>query len=116
MWKCPQLVYHDDSSKMTTFEMEFEFQEKEEVTQTQIRRVWGLRNHWNTLFGQKFVHRDRSVTGRFVMMQHPSVHNLWPDAMNTFSESFKDLMIVLLIICLSLRHEFLMNDTDCRKN
>ena len=54
MWKCPQLVCHDllhvvRSSKMTTFEMEFEFQEKEEVARTQIRRVWGLRNHWNTL-------------------------------------------------------------------
>jgi hypothetical protein len=27
---------------MTTFEVEFEFREKEEVTQTQIRRVWGF--------------------------------------------------------------------------
>jgi len=30
--------------------------------------------------------------------------------MNPFSESFKDLMIVLFINCLSLRHEFLMNN------
>jgi hypothetical protein len=34
MWKCPQLVCHDlldvvHSSKMTTFEIEFEFGEKE---------------------------------------------------------------------------------------
>jgi len=34
MWKCPQLVCHDlldvvHSSKMTTFEVEFEFREKE---------------------------------------------------------------------------------------
>ena len=45
------------------------------------------------------------------MMQHPSVRNLWPDMMNPFSESFKDLAIVLFINCLSLRHEFLMNTT-----
>jgi hypothetical protein len=36
-WKCPQLVCHDlldvvHSSKMMTFEAEFEFWEKEEVT------------------------------------------------------------------------------------
>jgi len=48
------------------------------------------------------------MTGSVVMMQHPSVHNLWLDTMNPFSESFKDLMIVLFN-CLSLRHEFLMN-------
>jgi hypothetical protein len=34
MWKCPQLICHDlldvvHSSKMTTFEVEFEFREKE---------------------------------------------------------------------------------------
>ena len=56
LWKCPQLICHDHldvvhHSKMTTFEVEFEFWEKEEVTRTQIRRVWGLWNHWNTLFG-----------------------------------------------------------------
>jgi hypothetical protein len=46
MWKCPQLLCHDlsdvvHSSKMTTFEVEFEFLEKEEVTWTQIRQAWG---------------------------------------------------------------------------
>jgi len=44
-------------------------------------------------------------------MQHPSVRNLWPDMMNPFSESFTDLTMVLFIKCLSLRHEFLMNNT-----
>ena len=61
-------------------------------------------------FGQNFVHGDGSVTGSIVVMQHPSVRNLWPDTMNPFSESFKDLRIVLFINCLSLRHEFLMNN------
>jgi hypothetical protein len=42
---CPQLVCHDlsdvvHSSKITTFEVEFVFWEKKEVTRTQIRRVW----------------------------------------------------------------------------
>jgi hypothetical protein len=55
MWKYHQLVCHDlldvvHISKMMTYEVEFEFQEKEEVIQTQIRQVWGLWNHWNTLF------------------------------------------------------------------
>ena len=104
MWKCPQLFCRDrldvvHSSKMTTFEVEFEFREKEEVTQTQIRRVWGLRNHWNTLLSRKFVHGDGSVTGSVVVMQHPSVRNLWPDTMHPFPESFKDLTAVLLINC-----------------
>ena len=116
MWKCPQLVCHDlldvaHSSKMTTFEVESEFQEKEKVTETQIRQVWGLQDHWNNLFGQKFIHRDDSVTGSTVVMQYPSACSLWPDTMNPFSESFKDLMIVLLINCLSLRHESFMNNT-----
>ena len=64
----------------------------------------------NYFFGQKFVHGDGIVTGSIVVMQHPSVCNLWPDTMNPFSESFKDLTIVLFINCLSWRHEFLMNN------
>ena len=47
---------------MTTFDMEFEFGEKEEVIRTQIRQVWRQRNHWNTLFGQKYVHGDGIAT------------------------------------------------------
>ena len=85
--------------------------EKEEVTRTQIRRLRGLRSHWNTLLGQKFVHGDGSVTGNVVVMQHPSVSNLWPETMNPFSVSFKDLTIVLSVNSLSLGHEFLMNNT-----
>ena len=117
MWKCHQLVCHDlsdvvHSSKMTNCEVEFEFTEKQEVTRTQIRRVWGLRNHWNTIFGQKFVHGDGSVTGSVVVWQHPSARNLWPDTMNPFSESFKEPTIVLLLNCLSLKHQFLMNNTS----
>ena len=46
-----------------------------------------------------------------VVMQQPCVHNLWPDTMNPFSESFKDLTIVLFINCLYLRRKFLMNNT-----
>jgi len=73
MWKCPQLDCHVlsdavHSSKTTTFEVEFEFREKEEVTRTQIRRLRGLRSHWNTLFGQKSVHGYGSVTGSTVVM------------------------------------------------
>jgi hypothetical protein len=42
MWKCHELVCHDlldvvHSFKLTTFGVEFVFQENEEVTQTQIR-------------------------------------------------------------------------------
>ena len=61
-------------------------------------------------FGQKFVQGDGSVTGSAVVMQHPSVRNCWPDTTNPFSELFKDLMIILFINCLSLRHEFLMSN------
>jgi len=116
MCKCPQLVCHDlldvvHSSKMTTFEEGFEFWEKEEVTRTQVRRKCGLRNHWITLLGQKFQHGDSGMTGSVVMMQHPSVPNVWPDTMNPFSDSFQELTIVLFINCLSLRHEFLTNNT-----
>jgi len=50
------------------------------------------------------------VTGSIVVMQHPSARNLWPDMMNPFYESFKDLTMVLFINCLYLRHEFLMNN------
>ena len=64
-----------------------------------------------TLFGQTFFHGDDSVTGRVVVMQHPSIRNLWPDRMKPFAESFKGLTTVLLINCLSLRNEFLMNKT-----
>jgi len=71
----------------------------------------GLRNHWNAFLVKKFFHGDGSVTGSVVVMQHPSVRNLWPDMKNPFSESFKKHTIVLFIDCLFLRHEFLMNKT-----
>jgi hypothetical protein len=69
MRECPQLVCHDllvvvHSSKMTTFELEFEFWEKELVPQIQIMQIQGLQNHWKTLFGQNSIHRDGSVTQR----------------------------------------------------
>ena len=62
LWKCPQLVCHDlldvvHISKMTDFEVKFEFREEEEVTRNQMRRVRGLWPHWNTLFGQKIRSR-----------------------------------------------------------
>jgi hypothetical protein len=46
---------------------------KRKGTQTLIRQVWRLQNHWNTLYGQNFIHGDGIVTGSVVMMQHPSV-------------------------------------------
>jgi len=67
----------------------------------------GPQNHWNTLFGQKFVHRDGSVTGSTVVMQHPSVRNLWLDTMNPFSESFKDLTIVPITLTVKRRSDLM---------
>ena len=56
------------------------------------------------IFGQKFIHGDGSVTGSIVVMQHPSVRNLWPDTMNPFSESwtvwrfkFHTVLIILTV-------------------
>ena len=51
------------------------------------------------------------MTGSVVVMLYPSVPSLWPDTLDPYSESFKDLTIVLLVNCLSLRQEFLMNNT-----
>jgi hypothetical protein len=59
---------------------------------------------------QKFFHGDDSVTGSIVVMQYPSVRNVWPDTMNPSYESFKDLTIVLFINCLSFRHKVVMNN------
>ena len=59
---------------MTTFEVEFEFWEKEEVSRTQIRRVWWLRNHWNTLFWSKIHSRRWQCDGelcRYVASKCP---------------------------------------------
>jgi hypothetical protein len=77
MWNCPQLVGHDfldivHSLKRTTFDVEFEFREKEEVTRTHIRRALELEKHWNTIFAQNVVHGEGNVTGSVVVIQHPS--------------------------------------------
>ena len=53
---------------------------------------------------KKFFHGGGSVTGSVVVMQHPSVRNLWPDT-NPFSESFKDLTIVPLILTAKRRSD-----------
>ena len=45
------------------------------------------------------------MTGSFVVMQHPSVRNLWPGMMNPFSESFKDLTIVPIIVTVKRRSD-----------
>ena len=37
------------------------------------------------------------MTGSVVVMQDPSVRNLWPDMMKHFSESFKDPTLVPII-------------------
>jgi len=66
------------------FKVEFEFRGKEEVTRTEIRRALGLRNRWNTLFVQKFVHGDFIVTGSIVVVQYPRIRNLLLDKMNPF--------------------------------
>jgi hypothetical protein len=58
-------------------------------------------------FDQKFVHRDGSVTGSIVVMQHPSVHNLWLDTMNPFSDSFKDVTIVPIILTVKRRSDLM---------
>ena len=101
--KCSQLVCHDlldavHSSKMTTFEVEFKFREKSHGLK--IRRVWGCGTTGLPIL-VKSSFMEMAVTGSVVMMQHPSVRNLWPDTMNPFSEPFKDLTIVLFINCLS---------------
>jgi len=71
----------------------------------------GLLKFWNTFFGQKLFHGDGSTIGSFVVMEHPIVRNLCPDTLNPFSESFKERTVVLFNNCLSLRHDFLMNNT-----
>jgi hypothetical protein len=92
---------------MTTFEVEFEFWEKE-VTRTQIRRVWRLRNHLNNVFGQKFVHGDGSVT------EHcRDAASKCPQSLAGHDEHF--FCVVQgpsdsIVNYLSLRHEFLMNN------
>ena len=55
-------------------------------------------------FGKKFVHGDGSVTGSIVVMQHPTVRNLWLDTTNPLSESwtvwrfkFNTLLIILTV-------------------
>ena len=115
MWKCPQLVCHDlldvvHRSKMTTFEVEFEFREKKKSHGLRSGEYGGCGTTGITFFRQKFICGDGSVTGSVIVMQHPSVRNLWPDRMKLFPESLKDLTIVLFINCLSLRHEFLKNN------
>jgi len=72
----------------------------------------GLRNHWNTLFGQKCFHGNGIVTGSVVVMQHPNVRHLWPDMLNPFSESFKDLTIVLFDLEAWIPYG---QNLDCRK-
>ena len=60
---------------------------------------------WSKIRSRRW-HCDASV----VVMQYPNVRNLWPDTTNPFSQSFKDLTIVPFINCLSLRHEFNMDN------
>ena len=56
-------VFH--RPKMASFKVKLQFWEQKEVAWTQIRGVWGLWNHRNALFSQKFCHRDRRVMGRY---------------------------------------------------
>jgi hypothetical protein len=110
--KCPQMICHDllDVVHSSIFGVKFEFRKGRSHTDSGQASM-GLVKLWNTFFGQKFVHGDGSTIGSFVVMEHPIVRNLWPDTMNPFSESFKELTVVLFNNCLSLRHDFLMNNT-----
>jgi hypothetical protein len=78
MWKCPQLVCHNlldivYSSKNNLWGGIWVLGKGRSHTDSDQVSM-GLQNHWNTFFGQNFVHGDGSVTGSVVMMQHPSVH------------------------------------------
>ena len=124
MWKCPQLVCHDvlgvvHSTKTATFEVEFEFRGMEEDTRAQIRRVWGLRNRWNTVFGQKLVQGNGSVTGRVVVLQHPA--SKCPQCLAGHDEPFRRVVQgphdstvdQLFVLEAPIPHE---QHLDCRKN
>jgi len=65
----------------------------------------GLRDHCNTFFGRKFVHGDGSVTGSTVVMQHLSAAISGLTKKNPLSESFKDLMIVPIILTVKRRSD-----------
>jgi hypothetical protein len=76
------MVFHDlldvvHSSKMTTFEVEFEFWEKDEVTRAQIRRVWGLRNHWNNFLFETSLTKMAVMQHQIVRMPSSSVNMSW---------------------------------------
>ena len=116
VWKCPQLVCHGlldvvHSSKWRTLMWNLSFGKRKKSHGLRSGEYGGCGTPWNTLFGQKFFYGVAVWQGIVVVMQHPIVRNLWPNRMNSFSESLKDLTIVMLINCLSLRHEFLMNNT-----
>jgi len=70
---------------MASFKVNLKFWEQNKVARTQIRGVWGMWNHRNALFSQKFVHRDHHVTRGIVVMEHPIVRNSWSHANNSFS-------------------------------
>ena len=45
------------------------------------------------------------MTESVVVMQRPSVRSLWPNTMNPFSETFKDLTIVPIILTVKRRSD-----------
>jgi hypothetical protein len=107
MWKCPQLVCHDhldvvSSSRITTFELELIFGKR--------KKSRGLR--WGEYEGCRTTSfTEMAVWHGALSWCSIQVSAVWPDAMNPFYESFKDLTIVVFIDCFSLRYEFLKTKT-----
>jgi hypothetical protein len=103
MWKCPPLICHDlldavHTSKMTTFEVEFVFWEKE-VTRTEIWWVWGFRTT-----GIPFWSKRRSQRWQCDVMLHPRVRmpNSWVKmSWMVWWIKFNSLPIIVTVKCRS---------------
>jgi hypothetical protein len=78
MWKCPRLVCQDlldivHSFKLTTFEVEFEFQEKKKSHGLRLGEYGGFRTTGIPFLVKTSFTEMAVLTGSIVVMQHQSV-------------------------------------------
>ena len=71
----------------------------------------------NVFLRQKFLNWKHSVSWRLIVLQHPIVCNVLSDSLDTFSKSFQDIFVEVMINCLSWRYKFFVhNATAVEKN
>jgi hypothetical protein len=90
----------------------FPSREQQEVTRSEIRRVWWLGDDRNAFLGEELLHNMRCVSRCVIVMQKPlSLPLVAPFTPNCMAQPLENLHVEMTINRLSKRYELMVHHT-----